>query len=183
MRSMKMLLVAAVVAALTLTGVGVAGADDEDNTASSVNVSLLATNVGGDAVLGYFTQNLRGYSLFTQDPTTQTITVKGAYRGLAPNSPYFTVVYGNRNCDPAKAFPIGPFFSNARGRATVNLTSTPAPFDLGSGTMSASVRIGDTAADIDKDGKLGPTDVVAVAGQPSIGLVECNTSPFVRNAP
>lgn len=50
------------------------------------------------------------------------------------------------------------------------------------GTMSVSVRMADTAADLDQDGRTGPTDVVAVAGQPAIGLVDCDTTPIVVGA-
>jgi hypothetical protein len=130
-----------------------------------------------NAAVGVFHTNLIGTSIFTQTSPT-TVRLQGSYTHLIPGAPYFSVIYANKNCDPAQAFPIGPFFANAHGNAQVDLTVTgPAPV---SGTMSVSVRHGDDATDQDHDGKLGPTDVVAVPGQPSIGLVECDNAPLVR---
>ncbi len=84
---------------------------------------------------------------------------------------------GNTVCDPAQAFPLGPFTTDRCGCARFTTTApAPAAVDVGNaGTVS--VRIGDDATDQDGDGFTGPIDVVAVPGQPSIGLVECSTRP------
>lgn len=139
-------------------------------------------------VVGYFSPSHDSYgrigvglsSITAADATD--LKVVGAYGGLGRSKPFFTVIYGNTNCDPAQAIVFGPFYSDAQGRATVNVT-VPVPAAVGTaaaalaGAGSVSVRIGDTAADIDRDGKTGPTDVVAVPGTPAIGLVECNDQP------
>ncbi len=156
---MRRIMVAAVAVPLILAGsTGTANADTP-STARAV-----------------FSRNLLGASSFAQSGTS--IRVTGLYSGLKPNRAYFTVVYGNGICDPAQAFPVGPFWTNQNGIATLDTTVT-APAGLVSGTMSMSVRRGDNQTDIDHDGKKGPTDVVAVPGQPSIGLIECNGHPTV----
>lgn len=125
-----------------------------------------------------FSANLTGTSSFSQVGTV--VTVAGSYSGLKPGHSYFTVVYGNGNCDPAAAFPVGPFVANAAGAATLSATLT-APAGLVAGTMSMSVRRGDSQMDRDHDGKLGPSDVVAIPGHPKVGLIECNYHPVVTS--
>jgi len=131
-----------------------------------------------DAAVGVFHTNLLGVSVFTQAGVGQ-IRVQGSYSRLVPGAPYFTVIYGNTICDPAQAFPVGPFYASSRGTLRVD-TTVASPIAPVRGTGSVSVRHGDTAADLDGDGKVGPTDVVAVAGQPSVGLVECDNAPLGR---
>ena len=138
------------------------------------------------AAIGLFSQNLRGVSTFVEEGST--IHLRGAYAGLNPKRSYFSVLYGNGNCDPAQAFPVGPFRVRGNGAGGADVVA-PNPAAAGmplidvAKTGSISVRIGDTdrkgnPTDQDGDGNYGATDVVAVAGQPSIGLVECDTSPF-----
>ncbi|MDQ6849145.1 MAG: hypothetical protein M3070_04015 [Actinomycetota bacterium] len=138
------------------------------------------TNGPGDtssaSATALFYRNLLGYSRFSQDGSA--ITVTGLYRGLRPQHAYFTVVYSNGNCDPAQAFPVGPFYTDGKGRGALNTTVTGAA-GLVAGTMSMSVRRGDNNSDIDHDKLLGPTDVVAVPGKPRIGLIECQGNPYV----
>lgn len=124
--------------------------------------------------VGVFSANLNGVSVFRQTDTT--VKVNGFYFGLPANRSFFTVAYANNVCDPAQAFPVGPFYTNARGFGRLS-TSVPAPAGIVAGTDSISVRRGDDATDIDRDTLVGPTDVVAVPGQPSIGLVECDSGP------
>lgn len=152
------------VAALLGTAVALAG------TVAAVPATAQAT--GPDAVkVGAFNRNLIGASVFRQTGTA--ITVNGAYVRLAPRSSFFTVIYANGNCDPAQAFPVGPFQTNRYGIGTLRMTVSGAA-GLVAGSKSISVRNGDDSTDRDGDGLTGPTDVVAVAGQPSVGLVECD---------
>lgn len=130
-----------------------------------------------DAAIGVFHTNLIGTSIFTQISAT-SIRLQGSYQRLIPGAPYFSVLYGNTTCDPAQAFPVGPFFADRRGQVQVSITVTGTKIVATTGSIS--VRHGDDATDQDKDGKLGPTDVVAVPGQPSIGLVECDNAPLLR---
>lgn len=150
-------------------------------TLAVVALALPLTVIGSppDAVFGTFSRNLAGASSFVQ--TGSNVAVYGLYAGLKRNTSYFTVVYGNGNCDPAQAFPVGPFVTDKLGRAALAASvALPAVVDLGL-TGSVSVRRGDTNADLDGDGLTGPTDVVAVPGTPSIGLVECDRSPRAYN--
>lgn len=130
-----------------------------------------------NAATGVFHTNLLGVSIFTQASPT-TIRLQGSYSRLIAGAPYFSVIYGNTNCDPAQAFVIGPFFADRHGRANVDITM--AGTNIVAGTGSISVRHGDDATDQDRDGKTGPTDVVAIPGQPSVGLVECDNAPLIR---
>ncbi len=162
------------------TGVSTS-ASTSDSTSTSTATSTATSTVAPAPVSGnatataVFYKNLLGYSKFTQSGTS--ITVDGSYTRLRPNRSYFTVIYGNKNCDPAQAFPVGPFTTDGKGRATLNMTvAATVPV---SGTQSMSVRRGDNNTDIDNDGKLGPSDVVAVPGSPSVGLIECNRHPWV----
>jgi hypothetical protein len=110
---------------------------------------------------------LHGYSYFTE--SAAGIRVQGKYSGLQNHQPYFTVIYGDNNCDPVSAFPIGPFYSNTAGQAHVDKTF-PNPKGIQvSTTGSVSVRHSTP------QGK-----VIAVPGKPSIGLVECDSHPYVR---
>ena len=134
----------------------------------------VATSSGGDAT-AVFNRNLVGHSDFQQSGSTYHVT--GQYAGLVAGNSYFTVIYGNANCDPAQAFPVGPFTAGQLGTSSLDTTVVSAvPVR---GTRSMSVRMADTSADLDGDGKTGPSDVVAVAGQPQIGLIECDTTPVV----
>lgn len=136
------------------------------------------TTIGtpGAVVVGTFHKKLLGTSAFIVTPDGTTALVYGAYSRLAKNRAYFTVAYGNGVCDPAQAFPVGPFTTDNRGRATL-AAAVPLNGVSLAGSGSVSVRIGDDATDQDGDGKTGPTDVVAVPGMPKIGLVECDRSP------
>lgn len=139
--------------------------------------STLAAAPADSAAIGLF-KNPDGVSVFTEQG--DSIRAQGRYSELKPRSPYFTVVYANRTCDPAQAFPVGPFITDRRGRGYLDQTAAnPTGVNVGA-AQSISIRIGDTAADLDGDKKTGPTDVVAVAGQPSVGLVQCDTSPFTN---
>lgn len=157
---MRKLLVAAVAASLTLLG--------------SMTTARATTLVSTASAT--FSANLTGTSQFVQTGTSVTVT--GSYSRLKPGHSYFTVVYGNGNCDPAAAFPVGPFVANSFGVATLSTTLT-APAGLVAGTMSMSVRRGDSQMDRDHDGLLGPSDVVAIPGHPKVGLIECNYHPVV----
>ncbi len=159
--------------ATVILGVGVAAVSV---SAAPSGASPAAPTSSSTAV---FSQNLLGVSRFTQHGSS--VSVKGLYSGLTPGNSYYTVVYGNSNCDPAQAFPVGYFTAGRRGFTGFSMTTTTTIPNLVSGTMSMSVRMADTAADLDQDGLTGPTDVVAVAGTPSIGLVECNSHPTVTN--
>lgn len=155
----------------------VLGAQRADAMESTSPAMTTVIGTPGDVAIGDFYHRLLGTSLISQAGTNAQ--VYGRYAGLGRNRAYFTVAYGNTNCDPAQAFPIGPFYTDARGRATF-AASVPLAVDLG-GTGSVSVRRGDNATDIDGDGLTGPTDVVAVPGQPGIGLIECDSNPAVGN--
>ena len=178
-----------IVLSLTATAIAVAGlaACDPGSGARNYNLpsyngSAMHTVIGtpGSAVAATFQRKLNGRSQFVST-NAGALEVYGQYAGLPANSPFFTVIYGNGNCDPAQAFPVGPFYTDANGRATF-AANVPLPATVNVGqTGSASVRMGDTLMDIDKDGKVGPTDVVAVPGTPSIGLVECDYNPNVAN--
>ncbi len=137
------------------------------------------TTVGspGPVVVGTFHKKLAGTSAFVVTPDATTALVYGAYAKLGRNRAYFTVAYGNAVCDPAQEFPVGPFTTDAKGRGTL-AAAVPLNGVSLAGSGSVSVRIGDDATDQDKDGKTGPTDVVAVPGQPKIGLVECDKHPY-----
>ena len=141
-------------------------------------VAAPASAAQGDVAIGtFYSRDVVGVSVFKQQATT--IQVVGRYAGLRPNHAYFTVIYANNVCDPAQAFPIGPFWTNRYGLGSINQSvANPNGVSVG-GTMSVSVRRGDNQSDIDGDGLLGPTDVVAVPGQPSIGLIHCDTAPTV----
>ena len=139
--------------------------------------AVASANDGPNLALGKFSRNLLGASAFAQSGTN--IAVNGAYFFLRPNRSYFTVIYANGNCDPAQAFPVGPFTTDQWGRGVLS-TSVTGAASLVAGTKSVSVRRGDDNTDIDKDGKTGPTDVVAVPGKPGIGLIECDGAPVVR---
>lgn len=157
-------------AASASTGTKTAGLSG--SFAASLNVSTSTP-----AALATFNRGLQGASLFTQQ--SGAINVRGGYRNLLPGQSYFTVIYANNNCDPAQAFPVGPFTADNNGYASLNTTvATTVPV---SGTMSMSVRRADSSIDEDRDGKAGITDVIAVAGQPAIGLVECNSHPYVTH--
>lgn len=138
-----------------------------------------ATADGGSAV-GQFSRHLFGYSKFVQSGTT--IRVTGGYFFLTPNKAYFTVIYGNKKCDPAQAFPVGPFTTNQYGFAILDTTVTAPTAGFVAGTMSVSVRRGDNKNDVDGDGITGPSDVIAVPGKPFIGLQECDRAPVVSPA-
>lgn len=161
---MRKILVAAIAAPLILAGSASPAAADGSSSTTPVPTAT-----------AIFTHNLLGISHFTQRGAT--VRVRGAYALLAPVSAYFTVVYGNTVCDPAQAFPIGPFYTNAQGFGRISQSATTTIPGLVAGTMSISVRRGDDSTDIDGDGLFGPTDVVAVPGTPSIGLIECNSAP------
>lgn len=163
---MRKILVAAIAVPLIL-----AGSASPAGAASPSSTPTVPTATAG------FYHNLFGVSRFTQRGST--VRVRGAYAFLKPSSAYFTVVYGNSICDPAQAFPIGPFYTNTQGFGTINQSATTTIPNLVAGTMSISVRRGDDSTDIDGDGLFGPTDVVAVPGNPSIGLIECNGAPTV----
>jgi hypothetical protein len=147
-------------------------------TTSMFTMAASASAAQGDVAVGSFhSRDVTGYSVFKQQATT--IQVVGKYTGLKPNRPYFTVIYSNNICDPAQAFPIGPFFTDHHGNGWINQSvANPNGISVG-GTMSVSVRRGDNQSDIDHDGLLGPTDVVAVPGNPPIGLIHCDGRPTV----
>jgi hypothetical protein len=159
-------------AAVGLAAVGVIAAS---------SVATAAPHHGGPAgpttptARAIFYRGLLGESTFVQG--SGQIAISGRYTHLIPGNSYFTVIYANGNCDPAQAFPVGPFTADANGNAALDTTVPTAV--LVSGTKSMSVRRADTQYDEDGDGKTGPTDVVAVPGQPSIGLVECDATPQV----
>lgn len=166
-RTVNRLALSAGLAAISVLGVGTAGA-------------AAAPAPTGPVATGVFYHRLLGISRFRASADGTQVTVHGRYALLAPNSSYFTVIYANAVCDPAQAFPVGPFTTDSRGIGRLDTTVPTKIPGLVAGTRSVSVRIGDTAADLDGDGKTGPTDVVAVPGQPSIGLVECDSVPTVR---
>ena len=166
---LRSLLALASVLGLLLVGVGVGSAGAAD------------APLAGFA-LGTFNGNASGNSVFVQ--SGNTVRLIGVYSDLVPGQAYFSVIYGNGQCDPAQAFPVGPFTANGRGNASANLTATlPANVTV-SGTMSISIRRGDVRkgvnTDQDGDGKTGPTDVVAVPGKPGVGLVDCDYAPLVK---
>ena len=164
---MRMTRIRAAIAVLLTTGaLGLA-------TASSASAAQ------GDLAVGTFTHNVLGYSVFEQ-PDNASIRTVGQYLFLRPGQSYFTVIYANGNCDPAQAFPVGPFVADKYGRGRINVL-TPSTVPVG-GTGSISVRRGDNASDIDGDGKTGPSDVVAVPGKPYIGLIECDRHPVIAPA-
>ena len=140
---------------------------------------LTVIGTPADLAIGTFHRNLYGTSVFVA--AGSSVNVYGTYAGLKRNSAYFTVMYGNKICAPAQAFPVGPFITDANGFATLAANVTlPAAVDVGA-PGSVSVRRGDDATDQDGDGKTGPSDVVAVPGKPGIGLVECDSNPRVLN--
>ena len=170
--------------------------------AASAAVGDMAADASGStpttAVTGAWTSSsnplyapsLKGTSHFIEKG--KSVTVHVVDFGLTPNRAYFTVLYGNNNCDPAQAFPIGPFMSDAFGRITGHLTvqdttgltgGVVAATGGANGSLgSISTRIGDTdqsgnPTDQDLDGKFGASDVVAVPGMPAIGLVQCDSAP------
>ena len=173
-------LVAATVGAAALASVlaatpAQASTDDVFGTAASAPA--------GTAAIGLFQGKPTGVSLFTNDGSN--IDLRGVQSNLNNRRTYFSVIYGNGNCDPAQAFPISIGSPNRQGVVRFN-TSAPNPKAIPVGGIgSVSVRFAATDAqgnptDQDGDGKTGPTDVVAVAGQPSIGLVQCDQSPFTN---
>jgi len=142
--------------------------------------SASASAASGQSVaVGKFNRSLVGASVFRQTGTT--VSVNGLYGRLPGRLPanrsFFTVAYANRQCDPAQAFPVGPFTTNRYGVGSLS-TTVSGMAGLVAGTRSVSVRRGDDATDIDQDGLIGPTDVVAVPGQPGIGLIECDANPL-----
>lgn len=130
-------------------------------------------------VIGSFNgPTVSGQSFFRTDGAGQSYVVS-YLRKLTPGSAYFTVAYGNTDCDPAQAAPAGPVFADRSGRATLVTTISTGAADIAA-SGSVSVRMADTAADIDGDGIKGSIDVVAKVGEPEVGLIQCDTSPRVR---
>lgn len=175
MRITKIAALTAAAAALSVTLAGVAAADSDDHGGTPAG---RYTQIGtpDNVALGTFTRQLTGSSEFVQSGSN--IDVYGQYRGLDKSRAFFTVIYANKNCDPAQAFPVGPFTTDSHGRALF-AAQVPGNGVQVSGTMSVSVRYADTDrngnfTDQDGDNKTGPTDVVAVPGSPTIGLRECN---------
>lgn len=182
MRSPRLLLATLAAIALTLAVALPAAAHDDGGGRGGFSSFLPPTDI---AVGNFYSRSVVGASVFTAVPNQQVL-VYGTYRNLTPGQSYFTVIYGNKVCDPAQAFPVGPFTADANGRGVLfSLVPLPAVVDVGL-TGSVSVRFADADAagnptDVDNDGLTGTTDVIAVAGQPSIGLVRCDTRPFVVN--
>ncbi len=123
-----------------------------------------------------FYRGLLGESTFVQG--TGQISVIGRYTHLIPGNSYYTVIYANNDCDPAQALPVGPFTADGAGNSS--LTATVATAVPVAGTESMSVRRAATQYDVKANGQPYPAGaVVAVPGQPSIGLIECDATPLV----
>ncbi len=174
------------VSVATLVSGGVAAS--AHSHAAPTPVSRIGTP--GALVVGAFdSTHVGGTSTFLQTPVDGSgrsrVYVTGSYAGLDRFRPYFTSAYGNDDCDPAQAFPVGPFVSDGSGKAILaggvasDFNGTTADI---AGARSVSIRIGDQDkdgryTDQDHDGIFGGGDVVAVPGKPRIGLVRCDSSP------
>ena len=166
---------AAALASVLAAAPAQASTDDVFGTAASAPA--------GTAAIGLFQGKPTGISLFTNDGSN--IDLRGVQSNLNNRRSYFSVIYGNGNCDPAQAFPVAIGSPNRQGVVRFS-TSAPNPNGIMvGGTGSVSVRIADTDAngnptDQDGDGIKGAGDVVAVPGNPSVGLVQCDQSPFTN---
>lgn len=187
---MRKTFLAGFAAVALLLGSLAAGSAAQAASTSSPSASATATSpsaTGPNAsVIGHFkTAKVSGYSHFYTKGSQ--VRVISNLTNLTPGQGYFTVVYANKNCDPAQAIPTGPVVADASGKATLETTvNGPAAGLKGAG--SVSVRFADdgnvgapAGNDVDGDGIVGPIDVVAVPGQPSVGLLICDSNPSITN--